>query len=431
MRPADGSMAILRTAVARLSKSNPVHDGISAQSRFKFECSSATLRSTAVSSSSPLLHQNFVETLSPRGTWGAVGSVVRCFSSSHTKTSSLEQLLPQPPQRKRRARGLQLEPSRGKNRRLRGYLIFCDQRWDKNFQSLRADVDRIKRKNPDIFPLPDDRHLRMWLMRQRHEYQKRLNGQTSFMTDQRLQKFQSLGYTLQTKRERSWEKVYQQLCAYLNRHNGVFPYDAGNFDSLDAVGQRLFFWCERQRVQYNLFQKEGKSRLKVYMTKERIAKLTRLDFSWSMRESGWDEKYDELTAYYNHHGDCLVPAHYVSNPSLAKWVDTQRRQFSQSNKNKKHNMTDRRFALLNELNFAWDANEARWRLRYNELVEYQNLNGHGMVPRYNDRNMDALHRWLKYQRKAHQKWTKGQTSSMTLKRKEMLDNLGILWMEDY
>jgi Helicase associated domain len=351
-----------------------------------------------------------------------------CRWLSSNSTESDEQI--KLPVRERRPRtSRKREPTGKEQRRLTGYLAYCETRWNENFRKLRAFLDRSNRKDPSVVPFPDDRHLRMWLVRQRHEFQRRVRGKPSFLTDQRLQKLNSIGFTMQTKRERSWDKIYQQLCDYVNRNNGLFPYDAPSFDSLDAEGKRLFEWCERQRCQYNLYQKGGKWKLKAYMTDDRIARLNKIDFTWSIRESIWDGKYEELKAYYEHHGNCLVPAEYVANPVLAKWVETQRRQYFLYKEKKQTSMTNRRLALLNRLDFAWDANEARWQLKYEELKLYVQMNGYGIMPRYKDQNVAALYRWLRYQHKAYHKLVNGENSSMTPERQAMLELLGVVWTD--
>lgn len=387
-------------------------------------------------------------------------STIKLLSSTSPESSDFQQRNQQiqvRSVRRRKARSARVhEPTRGEQRRLTGYLSFCEKRWNENFLKLRAYVEQIKREDSTAIPFPDDVQLRKWLLRQRHEYQRRCNAKSSFLTDHRLQKLQSLGFTMQSKRERSWEKVYQQLCEYVARNDGLFPYDANSFDSLDDQGKHLYLWCERQRVQYNRYKLKDKSELKAYISEEQIAKLDKIDFTWSLREGVWDHMYEQLKEYYSHHGDCLVPAKFVANPKLAKWVETQRRQYALSKESKQNNMTNRRVTLLNRLDFAWDPHEARWQLKYKELEvtycqlvkggksffavishciflksqEYVTLNGTGMLPRYNDPQVASLYRWLRYQQKAYQNWVNEGSSSMTPARKKLLDQLGVVWTDE-
>ena len=38
----------------------------------------------------------------------------------------------------------------------------------------------------------------------------------------------------------------------------------------------------------------------------------------------WDENFSSLQNYHAEHGDCLVPQGYDKDPTLARWVNSQR-----------------------------------------------------------------------------------------------------------
>jgi glycerol-3-phosphate cytidylyltransferase-like family protein len=316
---------------------------------------------------------------------------------------------------------------RGPTNDLNGSQAFYDLRWDENFRNLRAFFESSGQS--DMRSLPKDKRLRMWVSRQKLEYKKKCKGQPAMMTDERVELLKSIGFSFDAIRERSWDKVYQKLCDYVQRNGGVFPYQSEDGDSLDAEGRRLSMWCQHQRVNYSFYRSMGESRRSTLMTEERIAKLDEINFSWSLRDSFWDDKYEELKAYRRHHGDCLVPAAYVANMSLSKWVERQRTAYALLKEGKPTRMTQHRLALLNQLDFVWDANEYKWQLKYKELAEYQSNNGHGALPRQNDPGMAPLYRWVVYQRNAYKKWVKGEKSSLNSDRVALLDQLGIHWAE--
>mmetsp|Transcript_27942 Transcript_27942/g.56573 ORF Transcript_27942/g.56573 Transcript_27942/m.56573 type:complete len:322 (+) Transcript_27942:879-1844(+) len=86
---------------------------------------------------------------------------------------------------------------------------------------------------------------------------------------------------------------------------------------------QLARWVKRQRRQYKLLQC-GKTST---MTADRVAILEDVGFVWDSHEASWRERVQELIAYRNGFGSCLVPRKYADNPQLATWVKCQRRQY--------------------------------------------------------------------------------------------------------
>lgn len=194
--------------------------------------------------------------------------------------------------------------------------------------------------------------------------------------------------------------------------------------SLNEEELDLYHWCSRQRVLYKLYESQNFD--KTYITKERIQKLDDIHFLWSIYDAQWYEKYAELKQYYKIHGNTMVPARYVGNYSLARWVERHRYEYRKRMEHKPHQLTDERMELLNQLDFVWDPYELRWLERYYELVEFQRLNGDGVIPR--GRIHGNIPRWVSTQIKAYFDWIDGKPSKMNQQRKERLDKLGIIWV---
>ena len=114
---------------------------------------------------------------------------------------------------------------------------------------------------------------------------------------------------------------------------------------------QLGSWVNKQRVEYKLM-KEGK---RSSMTRERVEILHRVGFVWSkhLSQPPWDGKYRELLKYKEEHGDCLVPTKYAENPSLGRWVSTQRAQYKLLQEGNKSSMTELRLRRLEEIGFVW------------------------------------------------------------------------------
>jgi hypothetical protein len=70
------------------------------------------------------------------------------------------------------------------------------------------------------------------------------------------------------------------------------------------------------------------------MTLDRIQDLDSLGFEWKSF-IGWDDRLSELADYCKIHGHCNVPHNYSENAKLAKWVSTQRSNYSLQQERKK------------------------------------------------------------------------------------------------
>ena len=116
-----------------------------------------------------------------------------------------------------------------------------------------------------------------------------------------------------------WEAQFEKLKKFIERR-GCFPYEIPYHD-LEEEEKRLLEWTRRQKKQYRDSQNgETNARL----SEERIAKLEEIGFSWNKNDYTWMERYQELVAYHELHGDSLVPTTYKANQKLADWVGDQR-----------------------------------------------------------------------------------------------------------
>ena len=82
-------------------------------------------------------------------------------------------------------------------------------------------------------------------------------------------------------------------------------------------------------------------------------------------------------------------------------------------------------ALLEKVDFTWNVQEAKWLARYNELAAYVEINGLGSLPDY--KGGRHLRWWAQAQRKQYKRRMNGESSSLSDKRKALLDELGFPW----
>lgn len=71
----------------------------------------------------------------------------------------------------------------------------------------------------------------------------------------------------------------------------------------------------------------------------------------------WQQRYNELRAYREREGHCLVPQSYGPNPKLGLWVMQQRRQYKLMHDGKTGSFGgpdgERRVRLLDDVGFVW------------------------------------------------------------------------------
>lgn len=140
----------------------------------------------------------------------------------------------------------------------------------------------------------------------------------------------------------------------------------------------------------------------------------------------WSEKFEELCAYREKMGHCLVPHTYSENLPLARWVKRQRYQYKLMRDGKASTMTEDRVKALEDIGFIWDSQGAAWGERLAELRQYCQEFGHCNVPSNFSQN-PQLATWVKCQRRQYKLHQEGKPSNMTPQRVRELENLGFEW----
>lgn len=214
--------------------------------------------------------------------------------------------------------------------------------------------------------------LYQWCVNQRTEYQRMCRGdggevessKTCTMTPTRVQALTSMGFVwgrppaafrpstatnssgniaAAPKSYSSWNRWMELLTEYKHEHGNVevpLKYEAN---------PSLGTFVNRQRTEYRKMQNGQPSS----MTQQRIGDLSRLGFTWAIRDShtSWEDRFNELREFRKAKGHCNVPKIYAKNPSLGYWVNEQRFQYRRMLRKKSSYMTDDKIQALNELDF--------------------------------------------------------------------------------
>jgi len=156
-------------------------------------------------------------------------------------------------------------------------------------------------------------------------------------------------------------------------------------------------------------------------------------FEKSENLNKWDQRYNELVTYITHFGHSFVPENFPQNPPLGHWARNQRRSYKRLREGvSPPGITEIRIKLLNKVGFEWEylaesiKQKCQWNQRYKELLIYVEDFGDAQVPARFPQN-PQLGLWVRSQRQNYIKFQKGELSSMTGSRIQLLNKVGFRW----
>jgi len=162
----------------------------------------------------------------------------------------------------------------------------------------------------------------------------------------------------------------------------------------------LGVWVKNQRREYRNLEAGDHSTL----TRDRLEKLHALSFKFSRsRKELWEEKYQDLLAFYRKHGHSNVPGDYADNQSLGAWCMNQRTAYRRhlerglSDDEPRGTLTREKVQLLQDVNFAFNFRQAQWQKQLDRVQTYYKQHGHISIPSYDTEHRD-MRLWLLRQR---------------------------------
>lgn len=193
--------------------------------------------------------------------------------------------------------------------------------------------------------------------------------------------------------------------------------------TVTATGFSLGTWVQSRRREY---QQDSLRTLRLW------PELTGEGFVWQLRDrdAQWQAGIRQLERYRAVHGDCLVPAGWVTGNGfpLGKWVETRRTEYRAGT------LDLVKVDTLDLLGMVWwlreitdiSAREARelaqFRQRCVDFGAYVTAKGTTYMPtRYTTENGEQLGRWLLRQRRLHRQ------GALSLKRLSILETISTNW----
>jgi len=189
-----------------------------------------------------------------------------------------------------------------------------DERWQLRYNELVA--YKKEHKNclvPQVYK--ENEPLGRWVVRQR------LLWRDGTLREDRMKLLDKIGFEfdrgarIDDDRCDLWQLRYDELVAYKKEHGDCLV------PKCCKENEPLGLWVAKQRNLWNA----GK------MSEDREKLLDKIDFEFDRgarladgRCDLWQLRYDELVAYKEEHGDCLVPLRWKENEPLGRWVPRQR-----------------------------------------------------------------------------------------------------------
>ena len=262
--------------------------------------------------------------------------------------------------------------------------------WDLRFGELKAYKEEYGDCNvPKDFS--ENHKLAVWVNNQRANYKQGGLG------SEQVKQLEEIEFEWKV-RDANWEMMFNHLELFINTYGHSFV------PRVYPDVPKLGFWINNQRTRY----KQGK------INKTYEERLNNIGFVWSIKESTWEERFNELKEYKAAHGTCDVSLRDPINSKLGPWVRNQRAVY------KKGTLSAEYIKRLEQLGFTWNTRDALWEERFRELQEFQITYGHCHVPN-KDKENPPLSRWVGTQRKNY------INKILDDSRVERLVKLGFIW----
>ena len=294
-------------------------------------------------------------------------------------------------------------------------LTKYDHKWWKRF----GELEEYKREHGDCNvpqKYTQNPPLGEWVKTQR-KY-----GKQNKMSAERIEALESIGFEWGLHAE--WAERVHELEEYKKEYGDC------NVPINYAANLSLAKWVMNQRAAYERFM-DSNWKKSSGISAERIDALNNIGFEWRLRNRPeWDERYDEVVAYKQTHGDTLVPITRTSDATnkyhgLALWVMVQRNQYRLRQEGKHSHLTDDRLKKLNGIGFVWNELDAAWEKHCAELKEFKANHGHTDVPKGSENK--ELYSWVGIQRRHYKEFQKGKPSFVIKERIEKLESIGFEW----
>jgi len=316
--------------------------------------------------------------------------------------------------------------------------VYNTESWDIMYQSLKT--FHTETGNTDV---PAGSRLGAWVAQQRKDYLNFTTGKESDMTQERVDKLQSINFFfMSTKKALKFEQRVDELIR--------FKEDNGNFEP--PSNTLLYKWVYAIRKKYR-DMKEDKH--VSGLDQHKIQRLDEIGFSWnsvkenrkqrkievlvqetkpkakpiiSKKELRWNELFEQLKTYKEENGNFTVTRH---GSTLGRWVSSQRLAYRKFKNGEMYSpiFTKEKIEKLVDIGFDFECRRGRksgvedastWDVMYEEMRKFKDEHGHCIPP---TQPSTLLRRWVEKQRSEYKKIRAGEDSHLTLMRIQRLNDI--------
>ncbi len=212
-----------------------------------------------------------------------------------------------------------------------------DYLWEENFgAAMRFYKENGHLDIPVAYVAENGLKVGTWVRRQRNLRNGKAVG--AELTDEQIARLDSIGMIWKNKIETAWENGYHEARKYFEKY--------GNLDVAVSYvtenGFKLGGWIADRREQARANK----------LAKEKVRLLDGIGMIWQ-KVDPWEIRYSLVKAYYEEHGNLLIPPKYKADGIwISKWLNEQR-QIYIGNRGKQK-LTDDQIKRLESIGMVWE-----------------------------------------------------------------------------
>ena len=232
-----------------------------------------------------------------------------------------------------------------------------DSKWERAYELAKAYYEHydnllipgeFKTKNGVDYD-EDGFRLGIWLANQRSKATK--------LSEEKIKQLKDIGMVWDVI-DSKWERAYELAKAYYEHYDNLLipgEFKTKNGIDYDEDGFALGNWVSKQRRAYS-----GKGTL-AKLSVEKVKQLEKIGMIWGkVNNNRWERAYELAKAYYEHHGNLLIPIRFKSKNgvdydedgfALGSWVSNQRRAYSGKSRGA---ISEEQIKLLEDIGMVWE-----------------------------------------------------------------------------
>lgn len=269
---------------------------------------------------------------------------------------------------------------------------------------------------PLRYKTPGGLSLGDWVQTQRRL--RRGKCQFGVLTQQQIDKLDSIGMVWETRTETAWNRGLEAARRYYQQYGDLQIPQTYKDDTGFALGN----WINNTRARYRIGG----------LNQSQVDALEAMGVIWNIVDSRWEYCYAEAARYYEQHGDLGFPKNYVTETGLrlGPWLENQRAAYL------KGALPADKVQRLEAIGMLWEGrNDRQWRQAYQLAKQYYSAHGNLEIPYdYTAPNGIQLGKWIIRQRMMYKGSLsgsgKGSRKPLSSERKKLLDAIGMDWREE-